>query len=759
MPEYCCSNCHSEWNTSKTITQCPFCGRNLPPLHSDYFSTSDMTELIELIKNRMGPEAFSKELFRKLHIKGAMLDYAPSLSREIKLMDIAVNADIYKVVFTDSQLKSSNIDRAKLVLKHDCFLSDQNIDLIIQWFRVIFNNSLDATKEKRKSEKDCSPTFVIKEYDNGIYKGYMLNGKPYGRGKYTWNDGTVYEGDYSNETGFKHGKGKLIETDGTIYEGDFKDGMKSGNGIQKNTDGRVYEGEFKNNNWNGKGKLTFPNGSIFEGVFADGEPIGVGKYTESNGDVYEGEWIDGIKHGKGKMIFNDGTVYEGEFYKGFMHGKGRIQYLSGAHYEGEFVENRKTGIGKLVLANGCSCEGKFINGIIFGYGIAKDNHGNVYKGFFENGKYHGKGRYEWTDGGVYEGEFKNGKRDGKGKLSFPNGLFYEGDFREDKYDGTGIIKFSNGNAYKGEFKNGKVNGVGTFTNNKGEIFEGEFINDTFNGVNIHELSLNERPKTNCIANPTNNGINEEIIKSSFLYDISRFEKEGDSISDYDLKDNISSLILLASQKNTIAQYFLAYCYENGIGVKESKNTSKKLYVESLESENPIPKAAQNLGLIYASEGEFNKSVDYLTTALQLGFPESALYLGQFYTFTASSTKDPKIIDKVLEYYRAGIDVMKPAKYTSAFSFLIDSYCCAVAGSLTAKKVYKLSCEKNIENDMIKQQTIEKKYLDYFNCFLNKQKEIESQLRKNLIFIKHNAIVKEMKGTVKEWLEDLKELEF
>ena len=54
----------------------------------------------------------------------------------------------------------------------------------------------------------------------------MINGKMHGLGKYKYNNGLIYEGNYSNGT--KNGHGKLIYPDGKIFEGEFVDGYPQG---------------------------------------------------------------------------------------------------------------------------------------------------------------------------------------------------------------------------------------------------------------------------------------------------------------------------------------------------------------------------------------------------------------------------------------------------------------------------------------------------------------------------------------------------
>jgi hypothetical protein len=123
-----------------------------------------------------------------------------------------------------------------------------------------------------------------------VYTGGVLNGQMHGKGKSTWSDGTVLEGDWVHNR--LHGKGKMTSQEG-VYEGDFVDGLSSG-----------------------KGKMTYADGQVYEGDYADGMRTGRGKMTNAAGAVYEGGFVDGKFHGKGKITNPDGSVYEGDFADG-----------------------------------------------------------------------------------------------------------------------------------------------------------------------------------------------------------------------------------------------------------------------------------------------------------------------------------------------------------------------------------------------------------------------------------------------------------
>mmetsp|Transcript_14893 Transcript_14893/g.24406 ORF Transcript_14893/g.24406 Transcript_14893/m.24406 type:complete len:81 (-) Transcript_14893:6-248(-) len=55
-----------------------------------------------------------------------------------------------------------------------------------------------------------------------LYEGELNeNGKPHGRGKWTYSNGNTYEGEWEN--GLKSGMGTFKWNDGGLYEGEWKD--------------------------------------------------------------------------------------------------------------------------------------------------------------------------------------------------------------------------------------------------------------------------------------------------------------------------------------------------------------------------------------------------------------------------------------------------------------------------------------------------------------------------------------------------------
>ena len=111
---------------------------------------------------------------------------------------------------------------------------------------------------------------------------------------------------------------------------------KSGEGKYTWQDGSVYEGTFDANLRHGHGVLTTAGGDSYDGGFERDKKSGEGKYTWANGDSYEGTYLDDMCSGKGKMTWSNGETYEGEFRFNTLNGEGTYTWPSGRVYQGVF---------------------------------------------------------------------------------------------------------------------------------------------------------------------------------------------------------------------------------------------------------------------------------------------------------------------------------------------------------------------------------------------------------------------------------------
>ena len=195
-------------------------------------------------------------------------------------------------------------------------------------------NEEKENKENDEEKKEIN-NMKIKQYDNGEYKGEIVDDKREGYGEFYYKNGDIYKGQWKND--HRNGNGTFIYKCGHKYEGEWKNDVKEGKNSKfyYNNDNR-YEGEFKKNLRFGKGKLYYNNGDIYEGDFKDNEMEGEGILKKNNGDTYSGEWKNGEFNGKGKYEYKNGDVYEGEFEDGNRNGKGILIQSNGEKFEGKW---------------------------------------------------------------------------------------------------------------------------------------------------------------------------------------------------------------------------------------------------------------------------------------------------------------------------------------------------------------------------------------------------------------------------------------
>ena len=101
---------------------------------------------------------------------------------------------------------------------------------------------------------------------DGMYRGYLYNGRKWGPGTFKWANESVYNGEFVRD--YPHGFGKIIHKDGGFYEGKWSySEPQDSNGYFKSANGETYKGEISDGKKNGKGLQTFADGSSYEGEF------------------------------------------------------------------------------------------------------------------------------------------------------------------------------------------------------------------------------------------------------------------------------------------------------------------------------------------------------------------------------------------------------------------------------------------------------------------------------------------------------------
>ncbi len=155
--------------------------------------------------------------------------------------------------------------------------------------------------------------------NNDYYIGTYNNITNTSFGKYYHNDGTTYEGNWSKNQ--PHGKGKEVFIDGSKFEGIFENGLKK-KGKFTWMDGSYYDGEINNNYFEGYGIFKWKEGRMYKGTWKNGKMNGKGIMTYIDGAKYEGEFVDGKREGKGNYYWNANKYYKGNWKRGKQDGDG-----------------------------------------------------------------------------------------------------------------------------------------------------------------------------------------------------------------------------------------------------------------------------------------------------------------------------------------------------------------------------------------------------------------------------------------------------
>ena len=122
-----------------------------------------------------------------------------------------------------------------------------------------------ASKNIAKEEKEYPVESVgKKKYATGVYEGELLCGVPFGQGRFIWNSGAIFEGEWVQG---QYVYGRYIYPDGTIYEGAFVEGKKQGLGTFWFVDGSKYEGRFEKGKRMGYGTFTDVDGKAYKTLY------------------------------------------------------------------------------------------------------------------------------------------------------------------------------------------------------------------------------------------------------------------------------------------------------------------------------------------------------------------------------------------------------------------------------------------------------------------------------------------------------------
>ena len=205
--------------------------------------------------------------------------------------------------------KSINLDNTENNCQNKTKVINNRNNINLRYYRSQKNFNKN-TEDKPKQ---------LREYENGLYEGIIIDGKREQYGVMIYKNGAKYEGEWKDDK--KNGKGVFTSAHyfncrknvGMKYEGEFRNDKFEGFGITNYTNGDKYEGEWKNNKQYGKGTVSYFDGKKYSGEWKDGKFEGIGVFYLKNGEKYEGRFINNKYNGYGKYYYINGNYLEGIF--------------------------------------------------------------------------------------------------------------------------------------------------------------------------------------------------------------------------------------------------------------------------------------------------------------------------------------------------------------------------------------------------------------------------------------------------------------
>ena len=136
-----CEKCKSEWNSSRSLQVCPFCGESLVQPES-----KKPEEILCYIVDEYGVEVLQK---KKL-LLSYFSDFAPHLNKEYKLLKNCCSTDFISILLSSGSSNDSReiaIKKATRLLMDDCFISEEYASTVIEWitYSLGWDNTVSLT--------------------------------------------------------------------------------------------------------------------------------------------------------------------------------------------------------------------------------------------------------------------------------------------------------------------------------------------------------------------------------------------------------------------------------------------------------------------------------------------------------------------------------------------------------------------------------------------------------------------------------------
>jgi len=163
---------------------------------------------------------------------------------------------------------------------------------------VVGIETREAPGLNSKAELGNDSTGAVK--DRGVAGGdSAAGGDPVERQTMQYIDGSTYVGQMEDSK--RHGQG-IWQSNTGQYDGQWQGDVQHGKGRQTWVDGRVYDGQFEFGKFAGTGRMVWntPKGLLtYEGEYKEDLKHGTGKFVWADGRSYDGEWQFGKRHGRG----------------------------------------------------------------------------------------------------------------------------------------------------------------------------------------------------------------------------------------------------------------------------------------------------------------------------------------------------------------------------------------------------------------------------------------------------------------------------
>ena len=156
-----CEKCKSEWNSSRSIQVCPFCGESLVQPES-----KKPEDILSYIIEEYGIEVFQK---KKL-LLSYFSDFAPHLNKEYKLLKNCCSTDFISVILSSNSssndLKEIAVKKALRLLMDECFMSEEYASNVIMWITAALKWEFPSAIAQPKIEQSNIEKAALSRFEH-----------------------------------------------------------------------------------------------------------------------------------------------------------------------------------------------------------------------------------------------------------------------------------------------------------------------------------------------------------------------------------------------------------------------------------------------------------------------------------------------------------------------------------------------------------------------------------------------------------------